>query len=57
MIINRPLHIVLLVEGLLKGAWTLHIDGPGHLYGFGSKLKHRIFGKIVEKLSTDVVKC
>ena len=32
------------------------IDGPDHLYGFRSKLKHRIFGKMVEKLSTEVVK-
>ena len=33
------------------------MDGPDHLYGFRSKLKHRIFGKMVEKLSTEVVKC
>ena len=31
-------------------------DGPDHLYGFRSKLKLRIFGKIVEELSTEVVK-
>ena len=28
-----------------------HIDGPYHLYGFRSKLKHRIFGKMAQKLS------
>ena len=33
------------------------IDGPVRLYGFRSKLKHRTFGKMVEKLSTEVVKC
>ena len=44
------------------GTWTIlasihfRIDGPDHLYGFRSKLKHRIFGKMVEKLSTKVVK-
>ena len=32
------------------------IDGPDRLYGFRSKLKHRILGKMVEKLSTEVVK-
>ena len=32
------------------------IDGPDRLYGFRSKLKHRIFGKMTEKLSTEVVK-
>ena len=33
------------------------IDGPDRLYGFRSKLKHRLFGKMVAKLSTEVVKC
>ena len=33
------------------------IDGLDHSYGFRSKLKHRTFGKMVEKLSTEVVKC
>ena len=32
------------------------IDGPDHLYGFRLKLKHRVFGKMVEKLSAEVVK-
>ena len=32
------------------------IDGPDDLYGFRSKLKHMIFGKMTEKLSTEVVK-
>ena len=32
------------------------IDGPDRLYGFRSKSKHGIFGKMVEKLSTEVVK-
>ena len=30
-----------------------HIDGPDRLYGFRSKLKQRIFGKMVENLSTE----
>ena len=41
------------------GTWTIYtfrIDGPDRLYGFRSKLKHRIFGKITEKPSTEVVK-
>ena len=42
------------------GMWTIYthfrIDGQDHLYGFRSKLKHRIIGKMVEKLSTEVVK-
>ena len=29
------------------------IDGPDRLYGFRLKLKHRIFGKRLEKLSTE----
>ena len=29
------------------------IDGPDRLYGFRSKLKQRIFGKMVENLSTE----
>ena len=33
-----------------------HIDGPDRLYGFRSKLKHRVFGKMTEKLSTEAVK-
>ena len=37
-------------------AINFRIDGLDHLYGFRSKLKHMIFGKMVEKLSTEVVK-
>ena len=29
------------------------IDGPDRLYGFRSKLKQRIFGKMVENLLTE----
>ena len=38
-------------------AINFRIDGSDRLYGFRSKLKHRTFGKMVEKLSTEVVKC
>ena len=41
------------------GLWTtIHFrtDTSDHLYGFRSKLKHRIFGKMAEKLSTEVIK-
>ena len=44
----HPVEFVLKSEG---------IDGLDRLYGFRSKLKHGIFGKMVEKLSTEVVKC
>ena len=41
---------------------NFRIDDPDHCInginriGFQSKLKHRILGKIIEKLSTEVVK-
>ena len=34
----------------------LSIDSPDHVYGFRSNLKHMIFGKMIEKLSTEVLK-
>ena len=48
-----------LIGWILELGPSIHfrIDGPDRLYGFRSKLKHRIFGKMVEKLSTEVVKC
>ena len=47
-----------LIGWILERGPSIHfrIDGPGRLYGFRSKLKHRIYGKMVEKLSTEVVK-
>ena len=38
-------------------AINFRLDGPDRLYGFRSKLKHRILGKMVDKLSAEVVKC
>ena len=48
-----------LIGWILELGPSIHfrIDGPDHLYGFRSKLKHGIFGKMVEKLSIEVVKC
>ena len=47
-----------LVGWIIEHGPSIHFrtDGPYHLYGFRSKLKHRIFGKMAEKLSTEVVK-
>ena len=47
-----------LIGWIMEHGPSIHfrIDGPDRLYGFRSKLKHRIFGKMVEKLSTEVVK-
>ena len=47
-----------LIGWILEIGPSIHfrIDGPDHLYGFRSNLKHRIFGKMVEKLSSEVVK-
>ena len=45
-----------LIGWIMECGPSIHfcIDGQDHLYGFGSKLKHRIFGKMVEKLPTEV---
>ena len=47
-----------LIGWIIERGPSIHfrIDGLDHLYGFRSKSKHRIFGKMVEKLSTEVVK-
>ena len=47
-----------LIGWIMKRGPFIHFraDGPDHLYHFRSKLKRRIFGKMVEKLSTEVVK-
>ena len=48
-----------LIGWILELGPSIHfrIDGPDRLYDFRSKLMHGIFGKMVEKLSTEVVKC
>ena len=48
-----------LIGWILELGPSIHfrIDGPDRLYGFRPKLKHGIFKKMVEKLSTEVVKC
>ena len=48
-----------LIGWILELGPSIHfrIDGPDRLYGFRSKLKQGIFGKMVEKLLTEVVKC
>ena len=47
-----------LIGWIMERGPSLHfrIDGPDRLYGFQSKLKHRIFEKMTEKLSPEVVK-
>ena len=48
-----------LIGWILELGPSIHfrIDGRDRLYGFRSKLKHRIFGNMVDKLSREVVKC
>ena len=47
-----------LIGWIMERGSSVHfrIDGADHLYGSRSQLKHTIFGKMVEKLSTEVVK-
>ena len=47
-----------LIGWILELGPSIHfrIYGPDHLYGFQSKLKQRNFGKMTEKLWTEVVK-
>ena len=47
-----------LIGWIMERGQLIHfrIDSPNHLYGCRSKLKHSIFGKMTEKLSTEVVK-
>ena len=55
MFIRKMLH---LIGWIVECGPSVHfcIDGPDRLYGFSPKLKHSIFGKMTEKLSTEVVK-
>ena len=47
-----------LIGWIMERGPSIHfrIDGPDRLYGSRSKIKHSIFGKMTEKLSTEVVK-
>ena len=47
-----------LIGWIMERGPSIHfrIDGSDRLYDFRSKLKHSIFGKMTEKLSTEVVK-